>query len=292
MNNISRLNNFFLITDEGIIVDQLCIQEYCITQKLFKSLSLSIFNYNNTINCPTSILITTKNKQIVSDFCMKFQFPLLIRIDYAALPEKKFLGGIEINSLESLLEVNEYIISNKCFTLLQSNFSRFNNDLNIGVLYIRNNKNVVIEYLGKGFDASDLRLGKINPHEIKNYNLDSYHINQIYLCSRKEYQESRIARIQNIKKLASYQKHVNNYRTLLSNIESIGFSDNIFRKITLPPKEYKATNKFIEKKIIRFIHAFAYLQNKLPHSNSYVASLSINNNKLLLWDIYGQWYKR
>lgn len=267
------------------------MKHYCERNNIYKFLSLLLFNDVKSIVCPSSVLITTKRITVLHQFFSKISFPLMIRLDYSTYPNKKFLGGVEVQSINDLIEINNFIIENKCFTLIQSYISRFENDFNMGLL-LSSNDYVIVEYLGSGFDAGDLRLGKITPHEIKQISLLKNNTQSIKVCTKTEYQISRELRIAQIKKLLAYQNFVTSKKILAENIEKLDTSNVDYKVDYNPPMDYQKISQIIEKKIITFSHSLKRIVIHLPDSNAYVASLSVNRNKLLLWDIYGKWYIR
>ena len=247
------------------------------------------------LKIPSTLLLLDMNKDILNYFARRWKLPLMIRMEYASLPRNKALGGIPVYSLISLYNVAEFLLHEGYHPIFHPHLDRFKDIYSVGLLIEVNRPEVNVEIVGKGFDASDLRLGDLIPHEIFKIDVSNFSVSERKIISQREYLRQRNERIQKIVRLFKYIEYVNKENKLLTSLDSFGeVSDRSIRKDFFVPESYLPLSKNLLSSLKEII-SILYLSvvRHLPSSNGFVASLSYLHHKgWVLWDVYGQWYKR
>ena len=263
-------------------------------ERLLKTLSILVSGHN-LINVPPTLLLLEKCDTVLSDVISRWGVPLMIRLDYKTLPKNKPLGGIALGSRKSIVKVCDFLFKEECYPVLHPNIERFDDEYSVGISIKPYDYECLIEVVGSGFDASDLRLGASTPHET--IKLDSLGKSLIKksVVSRKEYSKTRKDRIDKIIKLSNYTEYVSREGRLLSSLSRFcsKVSDISEYEMKVPkgyrilPEEYLIQLKKIIGNIQRKV------MDRLPLSSECVASLSyIRKKGWILWDIYSKWYSR
>lgn len=260
-------------------------------KKLFKTLSLLLSSRAQIKVLPTALLLDYNNKYI-DELITLWGLPLMIRMDFQVLPSKKLLGGIPLYNIEIIESVSEFIFRENCMPLFHPHLDRFEDLYSCGVVLNNKDFKCTIEIVGKGFDASDLRLGSSNPHEIININLFDGTVNERFIIPKGEYNKSKLERTKKINKYLNYIEFVNNGGLLLSSLNKFKVTSKPANKNI--PESYTAIPSYILKELANIIFKIRLdVLEPLPKSDVYIASFSyLPNRGWVLWDIYGSWYSR
>lgn len=290
------IKNAIAVQDgKHLFVDHEIDLHFLKSKNLLKTLSLYLA-FKAGIKIPSTLLIIGNEFNSLEDFGYRWNWPLMIRMDFEKLPRKKTLGGIPVKSLLIAKSICGFLQEQRCLPLFHPHLDRFKDIYSCGVLMTMESSEVVIEVVGKGFDAGDLRLGKITPHETISVNLLDNRKQSVSLVNSNLYNDQRAQRIDRIDAFMKYIEYANNYGKLISSLESdlLNRSNrnlNIGKKI---PKSYlKLPDDQLKKlrNICSILHS--HVLPELPYSNSFVASFSLIPSKgWVLWDIYGGWYSR
>jgi hypothetical protein len=256
----------------------------------YKSFSLNLANDNNIPVSDTLIILSKEALGSLKSNLSLLGKPIMLRMDYAHINRKKYIGGIPVYTYSSLQSLCMFLFEQQYIPILQTYINRFENKFSINCYFEPNSNTLNMEIVGKGFDAGDLRLGLLNPHEIISFDFDYWKIKERKIIGKDEYTISKNIRNKYIAKMTSYIEYVNREHKLLYDINNLaeqkcGNSVN---------DEYEP----VTKKTIDNISFLVYTIRKaivpqLPSSKAYVASFSmLENEELALWDIYGKWYYR
>lgn len=269
-------------------------EKYLKDRRLFKTLSLFLADQAGIKTLP-SLLLLNRDEAELENFITKWKLPLMIRMDFAKKPSKKTLGGIPIFTFDILIKVIDFLFNNGCFPLIHPHTDRFRNEYGVGVLLNTLDYKAELELVGKGFDAGDIRLGESIPHEIFDLDLIEGFFSGKYVINESLYRIERVNRLERIKRYNQYIDFVNKEGILLPSIEQFNNkspkrkSYSNYIPIIFKPLPPSALFKLIEfAQLIR-----SAVIPSLPPSNQFVASLSLTPEfGWVLWDIYGEWYKR
>lgn len=259
--------------------------------KLYKTLSL-LLSSRAKVTIPPTALLLDYHKEYIDELVALWGLPLMIRMDFQVLPSKKTLGGIPLYNIEIIESVSEFLFRENCMPLFHPHLDRFEDFYSCGVLLNNKDFNCTIEIVGKGFDASDLRLGSSNPHEIININLFDDTINERFIIPKEKYNKSKLERIKKANKYLRYIEFVNNGGLLLSSLNKFKVTSKSANKNI--PESYTAIPSYILKELSNIIFKIRLdVLESLPKSDVYIASFSyLPNRGWFLWDIYGSWYSR
>lgn len=263
------------------------------SQRLFKTLSLVLAKAAG-VNVPPSLLLLDISRDLITDFAQKRGCPLMIRLDYRQSPDQKPLGGVPLRSLETMYRVCEYLFKRKCLPLFHPDLDRFKDVYSAGVTLTSGSYEAEIEVVGKGFDAGDLRLGKAIPHERIAVDLLDGALKRLGTISDADYQRERTSRIERVGRLKAYIDFANRSATLATDLGIFNpkapFDDFSAR---IPPKYEKIPSTILRRLVeIAQTIRLSVIQG-LPSSEAFVASLSyLPEKEWILWDVYGDWYRR
>lgn len=270
--------------DSGELVDQRC----------YKTLSLRLAA-SSGIAVPRSVLLLKNSADALEWVWRNWDTPLIMRVDYSALPRNKVLGGIAISSSETLRRLSDWLFRQSYYPLVHSFLDRFRNIHSAGALIARDSVEASIEVVGTGFDASDLRLGTCPPHEAFEVDLCTGHTFAHRQPSAQQYAASREGRIQSIARLQAYTRFVNAEGYLLSDLHDVEVSDEDKVSATaLVPTKYAVLPESYRRALVQ---SCKRLRDDvipiLPRSATYAASFSyFEEFGWILWDVYGEWYVR
>jgi hypothetical protein len=264
--------------------------DFLLKNGYYKSYSLFLAHSSDIGMLDTLILTSVDSIDMLEKHLDCFSNPIMLRMDYASFPYSKFVGGIPVYTLSSLKKTCSFLFNNGYIPVLHSYTNRFENQYSFGCLIKNKSDELIIEIVGRGFDAGDLRLSLTNPHQEIRYDCTNWEIfsNEI---KHDEYLNSKTKRELYTGKMETYFKYVNSENKLLSsndlNLLSIENSKKLNDEYIPVPKRVIDEAAYlcftIKTKIIPF----------LPFSKDYIASFSILENKeCVLWDIYGEWYYR
>lgn len=262
------------------------------SNKFYKTLSLAIA-LKVGIRIPATVLLLELNKDNLKEVYNLLGLPLMIRVEYRSLPNKKVLGGIPLYSKETIRNISSFLFEKNYFPVFHPNIMRSEDQYSTGVLIDSNNKEIFVETVGEGFDASDLRLGSSIPHE--QFKIDSFNfkVKEKKIISLGDYMREREKRLIKIKKINEYIEYVNKENKLLDSFEFNNLKEvsNDFYSV---PKKYTPMPYIIEKELVEICRlVYIHVTNILPPSKSFAISLSyIKNIGWILWDIYSGWYCR
>jgi hypothetical protein len=283
------MKNFIVINNKKILKSP---EKFLFRNNLFKSYSLLLALKNKIPVSDTTVLTSTNSVDMLEDYWNNFDKPVMLRMDYEKFPNEnnKFIGGIPVYELSTLKEICKFLFRYKYIPVLQPYSNRFKNEYNMNCSFSNDNNELYIELAGKGFDAGDLRLGKIESHEKIVFDYNLWKILSRKIISSQEYIYTKRRRESYIAKMETYIKYANNNDELLNDISTLEENKNSCEV----NKEYIP----VSKNLIEEVALLSYIIRKkilplLPFSKDYVASISIlENRKIVLWDIYGNWYYR
>jgi hypothetical protein len=265
-------------------------EDFLLNNNYYKSYSLLLAHTNNITILDTLILASSDSIDVLENYLNCFPNPIMLRMDYASLQGSKFIGGIPVNTVSALRKLCLFLFDNGYIPVLQTYTNRFENQYSFGCLITNKDDEIIIEFVGKGFDAGDLRLNLTNPHQKISYDYTNWKIlsNEI---KYDEYLNAKAERELYIGKMESYFKYVNTDNKLLLGKDldllkgenSKKLNDKYIPVTKNEIDEAAFLSYIIKTKVIPF----------LPFSQDYIASFSILENKeCVLWDIYGKWYQR
>lgn len=286
--------DFVLSLNNKIYSGSNTAEKFLLSKNLLKSYSLLIASESG-IKIPPTFLIVSDTPEFNQSFLKNWKLPIVVRVDYEKYPDSKFLGGIPLYSYSTCNKISTYILHNNCYPIFHPNIDRFQDVYSLGILLSPGSDEIIVEILGKGFDASDLRLGQFSPHEVISINIKDFKINFRKLITQNEYIDQRKLRSKKISKLHSYIKMVNKSFKLSVNIDQyIGITISKEEIDCIIPNIYNP----LPDNLIQSIMEIAMIINlkvlpRLPSSKYFIASFSsVPNYGLILWDIYGSWYIR
>ena len=287
-------NRFALATSSEVwLADHSSLKDLLTSQRLYKSLSLLLADRAG-INIPASLLLLAARPDVIASFISEWGYPLMIRVDYRSRPSAKPLGGIPLYQLDTMNRVCERIFAGGCLPLFQNDLDRFKDVYSSGVLLSNENDTAEVEAVGSGFDAGDLRLGKIIPHETISLDLTRGTAERRRVISDEVYARERSVRASLVKKLTSYISFANQSAMLLSDLNNLDLSSySVDLEIQIPLHYERMPTELLSEllQIARTVKTIVL--RDLPQSNIYVASLSyLTGVGWLLWDVYGDWYRR
>jgi len=287
-------NDLWILDDGGAHRIQDSDIDGLIQGGLLKIASIAVSN-SAGVAIPSTVIVMVANKNNIAKAVEILGIPLLVRVDYRQLPAKKVLGGIPIETIESLYEVVTYLTDSGYYPLLQQNISRFENQYSVGMAMQRGSRECLVEAVGSGFDASDLRLGSAHPHEYFEIDVDREAIGNSHVIEPGEYSSERLRRIEKTEKLIQYVEYANQQQKMTDTIDMFSMERRQEVDIELhPPERYQSIPLSYKKALVRIAQKLLYIAvPRLPMSESYIASLSFNRQaRWRLWDIYGGWYNR
>ena len=286
------LNKFYLI-DNGRIENSIGnIANILRKEELYKALSI-FYTLQAGLIAPNTAILLNMDIRVVKMLIDMWGLPLMIRLDYQSLKSKKPIGGIPLKSLSTIVSVSDFLHKGSFIPILHPNLDRMDDIYSAGILLNLNDDLVHFEFVGKGFDASDLRLGFSTPHEHFDYDLAENKILKRSIISESEYDIERYRRQNKLHNLNKYVEYVNQRGSLLDNLDRFDSKDEDLIPSILP---YEYTP--IPKRIFDDLTLIAMLiKNKviveLPISDHYIISLSyMKKYGWVLWDIYGSWFNR
>jgi len=284
-------NKFLILNEKHLRESEIDkIIEFSGKNKFYKILSLAVA-LKAGIKIPTTALLLNKNGNNFEEIYNFLGLPLMIRVEYRSLPNKKILGGIPIYSKKTVENLSSFLFKKTYFPIFHPNIERSKDEYSAGILIEPNNMEIFVEIVGRGFDASTLRLGKGTPHEQFKIVLPAFKVGDKRIITSEDYLLERKKQLVRIREIDEYIKYVNEESILLNSLNGLKTLDVSSHS---PPVEYLPLPLELEKELIeicRLIHSKVI--HLLPQSKSFVASLSYVKEKgWVLWDIYGGWYYR
>ena len=264
------------------------------SKRLFKTLSL-VLAARNSIPVPQTLLMVASRPDVVKQIVDEWHLPVMIRMDYSSLPASKPLGGIPLRSVQAISAVANFLFQEGYFPLLHPHLDRFEDVYSVNMMVNRTDFKVLLEVVGRGFDASDLRLGAASPHESLTYDLVEDAVVGRRLISDSSYCRERVQRAERATRYKKYVEYANQTYRLLSSLKDLKVDDSrCEQEMLLIPDSYSP----LHKSHLRSLAEIAWqlrtgVVGILPPSESFVGSMSFLPEKgWVLWDIYGQWYRR
>ena len=236
------------------------------------------------------------NSDLLERFGEQHEWPLMVRMDFTKLPRPKTLGGIPIRSLLIAEHINRFLFEHNCYPLYQPHLDRFKDVYSCGIQISTHSRELMIEIVGKGFDAGDLRLVKTTPHESVRAGASGRDFSRVSRVSSEIYSRQRKDRLRRMAQFHSYINYANNHGKLHHELER--FSRDHPRSVRGISRRIPDTYVPIPDKDVKTLCQHASLIRsmvlpKLPFSEDYIASFSLLPKKdWILWDIYGSWYSR
>lgn len=263
-------------------------------QRLYKSLSL-LLAHTAGVKIPPSLLLVDPRPGLVAAFARKWHYPVMIRMDYRTRPDAKPIGGIPLHDGGTVEHVCQYLIKSACVPLLQEHLDRFRDIFSVGALMTPDSDVADVEVVGKGFDAGDLRLGKVIPQETFRLNLTTGTCTDRKIIKPDTYHRERVARAMTIRRLKAYIEFANRSARLLRDLTELDPKAKLLRDaIGEIPPEYEEMPQELSRELAEIIGAIRSVALRgLPPSEAYVASLSfLRKEGWVPWDVYGDWYQR
>ena len=257
---------------------------------------LSLYEASKAGACiPHTLFIIDFEPTLLSETLNSWQWPLILRMDYSKMPNHKFLGGITVSSEAVLKRLCNFLLVHGYLPLVHPFLDRFKNIYSAGVLLIPGSTVAHVEVVGTGFDASDLRLGAFNPHESYNSDVLTRTITDRTYITDNSYLTDRNRRISRIRALKKYTGYANKSGRLSHKLHRFSKSgEHNPTEDVLVPMSYQVMTSLYRREL----HELCYLIQtevigNLPKSQAYVASMSfLEGEGWLLWDVYGEWYRR
>ncbi len=288
-------DNIVLCTNDQNVSPVRAPEGFLKNKGLLKTLSLSLSQSVGVKVLPTLLMIENCS-EVLERFGEIHGWPLMVRMDFLKLPRRKTLGGIPVKSLLIANHINHFLYEMECYPLYHPHLDRFKDVYSCGILMSRDDTEMQIEIVGRGFDAADLRLGLTTPHEIIKTDSMRRGFERISLINESVYHRQRIERLQRMNRLGAYIDYANNYGRLLNDLFVLEDkyqrrNFNIGRRI---PKQYIPIPNEEVADICEFgVKIQSDVLPNLPVSNKYVASFSyVPRYGWILWDIFGSWYNR
>lgn len=280
-------SNSHVWSDTGVTADLLR------SRRLFKTLSLLVAKAAG-VNVPPSLLLLGRRRELIADFARKWGCPLMIRLDYRRSPRQKPLGGVPLYTLDAMCGVCEYLFKRECLPLFHPNLDRFRDIYSVGVSLRSDGYEAEIEVVGRGFDAGDLRLGKAVPHERIAADLSDGSLSRRGTISDTDYRRERASRIERVRRLKAYIDFANRSAMLATDLNAFNPTHSFADSNAGIPHKYQRIPNTILRKLIEIVQTIRLsVIHGLPASKDFVASLSYLPGKdWILWDIYGDWYRR
>jgi len=261
---------------------------------LFKTLSLLLAS-RTRIKIPATLLMLEWNLVALKKIIAGWRKPVMVRVDYRTLPAKKPLGGIPVYSQQKITKVCNFLYEKGCLPLLHPHIDRFSDEYSAGVIIRRDESDCLVEIVGKGFDASDLRLGASSSHESMRAEIVSGSIVGRSEISQRAYARDRERRIVKAASLKRYTEYVNEEGRLLASLERFrkqGHDTGGWK--TCIPLRYTKIPKSCLRELMEIVFVlYTEVVRGLPYAAEYVASLShVEEKGWILWDVYASWYNR
>ncbi len=270
------------------------IKRFLENKKLFKTLSLFL-SQSEGIKVPPTALLLSVDIPLIKFLFKKWGAPLMLRMDYSGLPKRKYIGGIPVYTFDMLIRLSNFLIMNGFYPLLHPHYDRFDDEVSVGLILDKSSHDSIIEAVGKGFDASDLRLGSTIPHEIISFNNLSFNVEFRKIVDQSQYLVSVKERREKIRQLVSYIEFANRHGELLTSLKDIEVKDVLtsMKKLELNKEYTKISFSHLKKLMRESLKIQRKVLSQLPESQQFIASFSfLPQAGWLLWDIYGSWYKR
>lgn len=287
-------SEFLIIHDGRLDSEPTLDSRWLCDHGAFKTLSL-LEAIRAGLDVPPTVLLLECNYSLIREVASRWSLPMMIRMDYRSLPEAKPLGGIPIFSLSAIESVSEFLFRERLYPLFHTHIDRFTDIFSAGILLTRSSSEVQIEIVGRGFDASDLRLGTAIPHESFTYDITDDSISNRRQISPERYQVERTDRAKRIVQYQCYVDFANHEGRLLPSLNQLSSSSDKTASAAISiPNRYTP----LGRRDIRTLAGLALklqldVLPKLPNSESFVASFSLVPERgWVLWDVYGHWYKR
>ena len=261
-------------------------------RRLYKSLSL---HTADAVGVPvlSSVLLLDPSDELLSTCLDAVGLPVMLRMDYSSLPSQKPLGGVPIYTPEAVSATAEHLWQLRLYPLFQTHVSRFLDLYSVGAVLTHDSSVALIEVVGPGFDASDLRLGFSDPHEWFRVDLVSSRVIEHGVASSDAYSRDRARRLLRIAKWRRYVELVNQTHQLLWSLDVIDSAVSASDKQLLP-LHYVSLPRILLNSVIGYCRLLGRSAiQSLPSSPDYVASFSFTKHTgWVLWDLYGAWYRR
>jgi hypothetical protein len=261
-------------------------------RRLFKTLSLHEARAED-VPVPPTLLLVEPNLDILRRFAEGHEGTVMVRMDYSELTGPKPLGGIALFTHAARSRVSAYLFARNFSPLFHPNIDRFLDRYSVGLLLSTRSTEGMVEVVGPGFDASDLRLGTSVPHESISVDLAAAAVLKRSVISESGYALERSARIRTAKRFRAYTKFANKTGRLLSSLDLLAHTAQSVEEPHIPLSYSPMPNTILSKLLDIGMRIRWRVINRLPESEELVASLSfVPKRGWLLWDIYGSWYRR
>ncbi len=269
-------------------------REYLRRARLFKTLSLHLADAAH-VSVPPTLLMLADSPTCLHDFRARFDSALMIRVDYRVLSAGKPIGGVPVYSEITVGRVIRWLLERSYFPMLQPHIDRFIDVYSVGAAMTVEEYTAEIEIVGPGFDAGDLRLGYTTPHERITIDLATERVENRWTLPDDVYAAQRRHREQTRRRLQAYCAFVNNEGELLPSLDILNGHEACGTADLDPIADrYAPIPGALLHELVRILWRIrTEVILALPPSKVFVASLSfVPGKRWLLWDVFGEWYRR
>lgn len=262
------------------------------SRKLYKTLSL-LLSARAGVGIPQTLLAIDLTTAVLNYLVKSWGLPVMMRMDYSALPPEKPVGGIPLLSTAAIRVASKRLYEIKAVPLFHPHFDRFSDLYSVGLMIKRDDSLATLEAVGKGFDAGDLRLGFSTPHESATLDLLNGEVRRRTYISNEAYMEQVRERASRIRALRSYTDMVNSRGILVHNLDRLPVTVATAPDCEIPKNYAPLSGTLISELLNIGRRLRLHVIELLPRSQEYVASLSyVPVHGWVLWDIFASWYKR
>ncbi len=281
-----------VVLTKGGGLGEKAIPDFLREHSFFKTLSL-YHAMKAGIPVLRTALLVERNAPAMSSLVKTLGLPLMVRMDYASLPRRKPLGGIPLHSMSAIVGVAEFLWSHQLYPLLQDHVDRLSDIYSAGASFESDTDAVVIELVGPGFDASDLRLGSYVPLEFLSVDLRNGRVVERRTIDAEAYREERRRRILKIGQLRAYTRFVNKHHSLSPSLEAYAGGMERSGEDAVPLEYSPLSVNDLANLVVHLRKLREGVLGEMPRSIRSVASLSLVRNRgWVFWDLYGSWYRR
>jgi hypothetical protein len=276
-----------------VLVNQEVTADYLTGRRVYKTLSLLIAG-SAGIPVPPFLLLLNENAEALTSFAGQWSTPLMLRVDYGRLPARKPIGGVAVHRIETMGRLCQFILAQGCYPLIHPDIDRFSDVYSCGVILTLKDLDAELEFVGEGFDAGDLRRGTSVPHEKMRLALPSRTLKEHSVIDQETYELERRRRARYSAALGQYTQELNRLGRARAAISVPRSGPLRAKDLERIPARYERVPSSILNSLIPLIETIKFrVLSTLPSSSVYVASFSyLPNRTWVLWDIYGQWYRR
>jgi len=237
-------NTFAILSGEKAYYDQAENLRILRERKLYKIYSLLLIQKAGMRTAPTFVILDKKPNNL-KKILSQWEFPLLLRFDFASARNSDLvIGGALIQTPQAVERIAIDILQRGFTPFFCVSPDRHNNLYSASVVMARHSNEIMIELVGEGFDAGDLKRGVISPHETLSYDTASDEISGKRIIQEADYQTSRLERTRRVAQISAYSDFVNKEGHTLANFDNLTSSDEEIQKaLEVIPEHYRPCGK-------------------------------------------------